>query len=125
MVDFTSACYASTIPIDLPLLKESFKDGVVRVNFEAHAVWFEALHVDLTAILASTPSLLKLMLLLALRVKVIICFMVRIVIKWAQHLVDVSHSFVADVVHDIVVIPESKVMLKANDVTIKAFPEVD
>lgn len=125
LVDFTTACNASTIPVDLTLLKESFKHGVVRVYLEAHAVRFEAIDVDLTAILASTSPLLKLKLFLALSIKVVICFTLRIVVKWAQHLVDVSYRFVADAVHDIVIILKSEVMLKANDVTIKAFPEVD
>ena len=125
LVDFTTACNASTIPVDLTLLKESFKHGVVRVYLEAHAVRFEAIDVDLTAILASTSPLLKLKLFLALSIKVVICFTLRIVVKWAQHLVDVSYRFVADAVHDIVVVLDSEVMLKANDVTIKAFPEVD
>ena len=51
--------------------------------------------------------------------------MVCIVIKWAQHLVDVFDCLIANAVHDIVIILESEVMLKANDVTIEAFPEVD
>ena len=125
LVDFTTACDASTEAVNLPFLKESFEEGVVRVDLEAHAVWFEAFHVDLTAILASTPSLLKLKLFLALSIKVVICFMVCIVVKWAQHLVDVFDCLIANAVHDIVIILESEVMLKANDVTIKAFPQVD
>ena len=125
LVDLTTTCDTSTIPVDLSLLEESLKDGVVRVDLEAHTVWFEAIDVDLTAILASTPPLLKLKLLLALSIKVVIGFMVCIVIKWTQHLVDVSYGFVTDAVHNIVVVLECEVMLKANDVTIEAFPEVD
>ena len=125
LVDFTTACDASTEAVNLPFLKEPFEEGVVRVDLEAHAVRFKAFHVDLTAILASTPTLFKLKLFLALSIEIVICFMVCIVVKWAQHLVDVFDRLIADAVHHIVVILESEVMLKTNDVTIKAFPEVD
>ena len=125
MVDFATACDSSAKPVNLPLLKESFKYGVVWVNLEAHAIRFEGLYVDLAAILTATPSLLKLKLFLALSIKVIISITVRIVVEWAQHLVDVSYRFVADAVHDIVVVLDSEVMLKAYDVTIQALSEVD
>ena len=124
LVDFTTARDASAIPVDLSLLEEALKDGVVRVYLEANAVWLEALNVDLAAILATTPPLLKLELFLALGIKVVVGFVVRIMIKGTQHLIDVSYRFVADAVHHVVVVLEGEVMIEANDVTIEAFPEV-
>ena len=120
LVDFTSRSDSSSEAVDLTFLKEAFEDGVIRVHFEAKSIWFECIKSDLTTVLGSAASLLKLALHHALRVHIIVNIVVLIVIKGAQHFVDVTHRLVSDSFHHILIVIQGELVVEPNDVTVQA-----
>ena len=49
----------------------------------------------------------------------------REVVEGAKDLVDVTHSLITDMIHDILVIAEGKVVVQGHDIAIEALPQVD
>ena len=108
LVDFALRCNTPTETIDLPFLEEAFKDGVVRIDFETDAVWFEVLLADLTSELCSTLAAFEIVLHYALCVHIIVSLAMSIVIEGSQDFVYVPHCLITDTLHHVVVIFESE-----------------
>ena len=119
LIDLATRADCAPKAINLPFLEVPFEECVTRIDLEAHSIWLECLHAELSTELCTAPTIFEIHLELTLSVHIIVGIMVQVVVERAQDFVDILDNLVLNVSHDVVVVGEGELMAELYDVSIE------